>query len=211
MTCLDTLPTIDVATLPALFPDAHPAALDEPRGTWRRTRHEAEDRRGASRARELITRLPEADESLQFLWSGQWRHATVVPVILDLAACTCSRLSVATLGFDDRCTDMLVAELDAGRILHVDVVSSIYHQAHNPTQSKRLTDELSRRGSRHRPAKCHAKVLAFQFLDGRAVIVESSSNLRSCAMMELSVISGDPVLAEWHCRWIGEVLMREGA
>lgn len=210
-TWTDTLGEIDVAALPALFPDAHGPALDEPRATWRRTQHAAEDRRGASRARELITRLPAPDESFHYVWSGQFRHATIIGVVLDLAACPCRLLSVATLGFDDRCTDLLLGELDAGRVASIDVVSSIYHQAHNPTQSKRLTDELDRRGSRHRPAKCHAKVLSFQLADGRATVVESSSNLRSCQMQELSVISGDPELAKWHAQWIAETLDREQA
>jgi len=210
-TWLDELATIDPGALAALFPDAHRAALDEPRGIWRKTQHEAEDRRGASRARELITRLPAPDESLHYVWSGQFRHATIIDVVLDLAGCPCRLLSVATLGFDDRCTDLLLAELDAGRIARIDVVSSIYHAAHNPTQSQRLTDELARRESRHRPAKCHAKVLSFQFADGRAAVVESSSNLRSCQMRELSTISGDPELAKWHAQWIAETLDREQA
>ncbi|NLF70097.1 MAG: hypothetical protein GX575_13740 [Candidatus Anammoximicrobium sp.] len=210
-TWLDELPCIDPGALPAVFPDSHGPALDSPRATWRKTQHEAEDRRGASRARELIRRLPARDESLHYLWSGQFRHATIIGVVLDLAACPCRLLSVATLGFDDRCTDLLLGELDAGRIARIDVVSSIYHQAHNPTQSKRLTDELAQRGSRHRPAKCHAKVLSFQFADGRAAVVESSSNLRSCQMQELSTISGDPALAKWHAGWIAEVLDREQA
>lgn len=211
MTWTDALCEIDPASLPALFPDPTGPALDEPRAVWRQTRHEAEDRRGASRAKELIRRLPEPGESLHYVWAGQWRHATLIPVVLDLAGVKCQRLSVATLGFDDRCTDLLVGELDAGRIQRIDLVSSIYHQAHNPTQSRRLTDELDRRGSRHRPAKCHAKVLSFQLVDGRAVVVESSSNLRSCQMMELSTVSGDPELAKWHARWISEVLDREQA
>lgn len=209
MTWLDALPCIDVAAMPALFPDAHPAALDEPRATWTRSRHEAEDRRGASRAKELITRLPGPDESLHYLWSGQWRHASIIPVVLDLAACQCRQLSVSTLGYDERCGRLLLAELDSGRIQHIDMTSSIYARAHYQALDKWLTEELSRRGSRHAASKTHAKVLAFQFADGRATVVESSSNLRSCAIMELSVVSGDPSLAEWHAAWIAEVLDRE--
>ncbi len=208
-TWIDALPELDCSALPALFPDPRGPALDEPRATWRKTQHQAEDRRGVSNARQLIDRLPGPGESLHYLWSGQWRHAHTIPVILDLAACPCRLLSVASLGFDDRCTDLLLAELDAHRIARIDVVSSIYHAAHNPSQSQRLTDELAQRGSRHRPAKCHAKVLSFEFIDGRATVVESSSNLRSCQMQELSVISGDPELARWHAQWIAEVLDRE--
>lgn len=206
----DSLCELDVATLPVLFPDPRVPSLDAPRAVWRKTQHQAEDKRGASNARQLIERLPGPDESLHLLWSGQWRHATIVPVILDLAGCSC-QLAISTLGFDDRCIELLVTELDAGRIQRIDALSSIYHAAHNPHQSRRLTDELSQRGSRHRAGKIHAKVLSFEFIDGRAVVVESSSNLRSCAMLELSVISGDPALGRWHAKWISEILDREAA
>lgn len=207
-TWLDELPTIDPGALPALFPDAHGPALDEPRAVWRKTQHAAEDRRGASRARELIDRLPAPDESLHYLWSGQWRHATLIPVVLDLADCSC-HLAISTLGYDERCGRLLLAELDAGRIQHIEMTSSIYARAHYQDLDRWITAELAKRNSRHAASKTHAKVLSFEFTDGRAVVVESSSNLRSCAMMELSVVSGDPELAKWHAQWIGEVLDRE--
>lgn len=209
-TWLDELPTIDPGELPALFPDAHRAALDSPRVTWRQTRHEAEDRRGAHNARQLIDRLPEPGESCHYLWSGQWRHATLIPVILDLADCTC-HLAISTLGYDERCGRLLLAELDAKRIQHIDMTSSIYARAHYQALDEWITAELAQRGSRHAASKTHAKVLSFEFIDGRAVVIESSSNLRSCAMMELSVVSGDPTLAKWHAQWISEVLDREQA
>lgn len=208
-TWTEHLAELDPAALSAIFPDPRAPALDEARAVWTRERHAAEDRRGARNARQLIDRLPEAGESLHYVWSGQFRHATVVPVILDLAGCTCRQLSISTLGYDDRCVELLLSELDAGRIQRIDMLSCLYHAAHNAEQSARWTQELARRGSRHAASKTHAKVLSFQFTDGHAVVVESSSNLRSCSMLEMSVISANPALAEWHRKWIDDVLTKE--
>jgi len=206
----DQLCELDPSALQPIFADSHPAALDSPRALWRKTQHEAEDKRHISRAKELITRLPAPDESLHYVWPGTFRHAAVIPAVLDLAGCSC-QLAISTLGYDKRCGELLLAELDNGRIQHIDMTSSIYARAHYQALDKWLTAELAKRGSRHAAAKVHGKILAFQFTDGTALVVESSSNLRSCQMLEASVISGCPKLAKFHREWISQVLDQEGA
>ncbi len=205
---LDSLTALDPNSLQSVFPGSDQAVNME-RAIWRKTQHEAEDVRHLANAKQMITRLPTADESLHFVWSGTFRHATIIPLILDFAECPCCHLAISTLGYDERCGNILLAELDDGRIQQVAMTSSIYHRAHNPKLDEWLTQEFTRRNSRHAASKTHAKVLSFQYSDGRATVVESSSNLRSCQMLELSVVSGDPVLAEWHARWIDDVLKRE--
>jgi hypothetical protein len=181
-------------------------SLDAPRVFRRAGEHLAEDARARRTARELIRRLPAVSECIHLLWSGAFRHADTIPVVLDLAGARCETLSIATLGFDARAVQILLTELDGGRINRIEMVSCVYAQAHFRELDSWLTSELKRRGSRHAAVRTHAKVLAFSFAEGQQIAIESSSNLRSCRMLELSVVTHDPALVAFHAGWIRELL-----
>lgn len=179
--------------------------LDDERSFRRRGRHQADDASRISKAKDVLVTLPEPGESIHILLSGHFRNSDFAPVILDMADCRCDRLSICTLGYDRHTADMLLRELDAGRIAHLSMLSCVYAQSHFPDLHQWLTTELSRRGSRHMAARVHVKVMAFDLADGRRLAVESSANLRSCNMAELTTVTADHGLTEFHHRWISEL------
>ena len=213
MTWTEALHPLDLDRLSPIFPGDAIAknvgvALDDERVHRRRGRHEAEDVTRISRARDVLQRLPKPGESFHVLLSGHFRNSDFIPAILDLAGERCDRLSICTLGFDRHTGEMLLTELDAGRITHLSMLSCVYAQSHFPDLHGWLTAELARRGSRHLAARVHVKVMAFDFADGRRIALESSANLRSCNMAELTTATGDAGLTAFHHRWIGELFER---
>ena len=209
----DTLQPIDLDVLQPVFPAEAVAknagvALDDEHVFRRRGRHEADDCTRISRAKDCLTALPGDGESVHVLLSGHFRNSDFVPVILDMANDRCERLSICTLGYDRRTVDMLLRELYGGRIGRLWMLSCVYAQSHFPDLHAWLTTELDRRGSRHMAARVHVKTMAFDFADGRRFALESSANLRSCNMCELTTITADSGLTEFHHRWISELFDR---
>jgi len=205
-----TLRPLDLAALRPVFPaDAirknAGVALDDEQTFRRRGRHEADDCTRISRAKDCLTRLPDEGESIHVLLSGHFRNSDFIPSILDMAGDRCERLSVCTLGYDRKTVDMLLRELDGGRIGRLSMLSCVYAQSHFPDLHNWLTTELERRGSRHLAARVHVKVMAFDLADGRRFAVESSANLRSCNMAELTTVTADAGLTEFHHRWIDQL------
>ncbi len=206
-TWTDNLHALDLDGLNAVFPaDAirknAGVALDDERCHRRRGRHEADDATRIAKAKDVLVTLPGDGESIHVLLSGHFRNSDFIPSILDMAGDRCERLSVCTLGYDRKTVDMLLRELDAGRIAHLSMLSCVYAQSHFPDLHAWLTTELDRRGSRHMAARVHVKVMAFDFADGGRIAVESSANLRSCNMAELTTVTADAGLTEFHHRWI---------
>jgi hypothetical protein len=50
--------------------------------------------------------------------------------------------------------------------------------------------------------------MAFNFADGRRIALESSANLRSCNMAELTTVTADDGLTAFHHQWIGDLFAR---
>ncbi|NLY01768.1 MAG: hypothetical protein GXY83_37255 [Rhodopirellula sp.] len=215
-TWTDSLHALDLDVLQPVFPaDAirknAGVALDDEQVFRRRGRHEADDCTRISRAKDCLTRLPDDGESIHILLSGHFRNSDFVPTILDLAGSRCERLSISTLGYDRRTVDMLLRELDGERIGRLSMLSCVYAQSHFPDLHNWLTTELDRRGSRHMAARVHVKTMAFDFPDGRRFALESSANLRSCNMCELTTITADSGLTAFHHRWIDELFEKAQA
>jgi hypothetical protein len=182
--------------------------LDDERCHRRHGRHQGEDGRRVAKAKDVLQRLPGPGDSFHVLLSGHFRNSDFIPSILDLAGCRCDALSICTLGYDRHTVDLLLREIDARRIAHLSMLSCVYAQSHYPALHNWLTAELQRRGSRHLAARVHVKVMAFDFADGRRIALESSANLRSCNMAELTTATGDAGLTAFHHRWIGELFER---
>jgi len=212
-TWTDNLHALDLDALRPVFPaDAirknAGVALDDEQTFRRRGRHEADDCTRIAKAKDVLVALPGDGESVHVLLSGHFRNSDFVPVILDLAGSRCESLSVCTLGYDRKTVDTLLRELDGGRIGRLSMLSCVYAQSHFPDLHAWLTTELDRRGSRHMAARVHVKVMAFTFLDGRRIAVESSANLRSCNMAELTTVTADAGLTEFHHRWIDDLFRK---
>jgi hypothetical protein len=151
-------------------------------------------------------RLPERDESIHCLMRGNFHGWDIVPAVLHLAKpATITALYVATLGFNKQNATELVEMIDAGKIRRVVFVCSCYFQKANPGEFELLRNGLAQRGHTVVATRSHAKILAMQLDDGRAIVTESSANLRSCRNIEQVCMTESPELFAFHRFWIDEV------
>jgi hypothetical protein len=165
------------------------------------------DARRLQDAIEHIGRLPEPGEALHMVTAKRYSLWHVIQATLQLAApAHIAYLGIATLGFSKQNLDELLAAIDAGYIGKVDFLFSVYFKSNERESCERLAHELTTRG--HRVVACltHAKVLLMQLSDGRAFVVESSANLRSCSSIEQIMLTQDRELFQFHRQWINELM-----
>ena len=96
--------------------------------------------------------------------------------------------------------------LDNGTIDKVDFLFSVYFKSNEKEICQRLGHELAQRGHRVVAMLSHAKILLIELTDGRAFVVESSANLRSCASIEQIMLCQDRDLFDFHRAWLNDVL-----
>jgi hypothetical protein len=155
-------------------------------------------------ALEHIGRLPEPNEAYHLVTEKKYSMGHIIPAVLTLAApVAISYLGIATLSFSQSNLTDLLSLLDAGQIGKVDFAYSIYFKSNNKADCQRLADELGARdGCRIFAGLVHAKLLLLSMSDGRAFVVESSANLRSCSSIEQFAIFHDPELLRFHRTWL---------
>jgi len=200
---LDQLPSFDAEALPALFDEPHRTtkALGRERTLTRRSpgrRHR--DARRLSAARDVVTELPRAGESLHLLHVGHFDGIDLLTVALELVG-DGDHLRVASLGVNDRTLEALASMLDRGRVRTVTLLLSHYFSHVDQTLYGRTHAELTRRGGRVAIARSHAKVWTFG-----PYSFEGSGNLRSCKSLEQLTIVNDAELAAFHAAWIDELV-----
>lgn len=64
---------------------------------------------------------------------------------------------------------------------------------------------LDRRRQRVAAARTHAKIIGMRMADGRAFVIESSANLRSCRNIEQFVMTQSRSLFDFHEGWMNDV------
>lgn len=80
----------------------------------------------------------------------------------------------------------------------IDLVCSVYFQAHNREHYDDLDREFNARGFRLAAKLNHAKVMALELSDGRRFTIEGSGNLRSCGSVDNVLITADAGLFEFY-------------
>lgn len=170
------------------------------------------DRQRTNNAIATLTELPALGESHHYLMGGQYDAFDLIPAMLHRATpATIEALHIATLGFNASNAERLIQLMDAGQVKRTTLLCSVYYQADHKEADTcyRLAVELPERGGWFCPCRCHAKVIAARFTDGRAFVVESSANLRSCRSIEQFVLSQDPDLFQFHADWQEEAYHAE--
>ena len=125
------------------------------------------------------------------------------------APATIAYLGIATLGFSKANLDELLSLLDTGQIGKVDFLFSVYFKSGQREDCERLAHELGTRGHRVVAMLTHAKILLMQLSDGRAFVVESSANLRSCSSIEQITLTHDVDLLRFHRTWIDSLFAKD--
>lgn len=211
---LDELKTLDLAAIRPVFPelqglekDTGRRLIDDRRHVRRTDKRVMLDARRLQNAVEHIGRLPEPGESFHLVTAKRYSLWHVIEAALHLAApATIKYLGIATLGFSKDNLDALLRLLDAGKIGRVDFLYSVYFKSNERESCERLAHELTARGHRVVAMLTHAKILLLELSDGRALVVESSANLRSCSSIEQITIFHDRALFDFHRRWIDELM-----
>jgi hypothetical protein len=211
---VDCLRSIDIDLIRPVFDELAGEEKDASRQWVGDRRHvRRTDRRVMLDARRLqdavqhIGRLPEPGEAFHLVTAKRYSLWHVVKATLQLASpATIAYLGIATLGFSKQNLDELLAEIDAGRIAKVDFLFSVYFKSNERESCERLAHELTTRGHRVVAMLTHAKVLLLELTDGRAYVVESSANLRSCSSIEQITITADADLLNFHRTWINELM-----
>jgi hypothetical protein len=208
------LATIDVGTLRPVYDelaghenDAGRQWVGDRRHVRRTDKAVMLDARRLADALEHIGRLPEPGEAYHLVTAKRYSLWHVVKATLHLAApATIGRLTVATLGFSRQNLEELLDLLDRRQIGKVDFLFSVYFESGQREICERLAHELATRGQRVVACLQHAKVVLLEMSDGRAFVVESSANLRSCASIEQLFLTQDRALLDFHRAWIDDLL-----
>lgn len=158
-------------------------------------------------ARELVARLPDTGEGLFLLLTGRFDYAHLLAVILDKLGCVVERMRVSTLSMNERSLSELLAMVDSGKVLSLDLLVSKFYRSHNPEVFERAKEEFGkRRGLRLAAARCHCKVTTLALTDGRRYSLEGSANVRSNSSWEQCCMFQDANLVAWHDAWIEQLV-----
>ncbi len=196
---------------PAEAEDVATAALvaDNTRYTRIASKREMVHALHVANAVEHIDHLPAPGESHHCVMKGNYNAWDIVPAILWLAApATIARLDVTTLGFNKDNAVELMSLHDARRIGAIVFVCSCYFRDTNAEVFGFLREGLEARGQRVLAMRNHSKVILADLSDGRAIVVESSANLRSCRNVEQFTMTHDRGLLDFHRRWVAEMVER---
>jgi hypothetical protein len=124
---------------------------------------------------------------------------------LELVGRPAEEACVATLGLNTKNAHHLAELIAAGQIRRVTGVASDYFARSDPGTFNEARARLEALGQRLVSYRNHAKILALDFGEAGAFVVEMSSNLRSCNNLEQIAISRSRQLFEFHAGWIRQI------
>jgi hypothetical protein len=145
--------------------------------------------------------LPGPGESLHCLMTGRYDLMHLL-VALQGKLGTIERLRIATLSYNARNLDELLALLDGGAVKSLTLLCSAFFRDHNKDLWQKTLARLRQRGHRAAAARSHAKVITLAMTDGRHFVLEGSANLRTNSNQEQLAVFADEQLHDWHAQWI---------
>jgi hypothetical protein len=163
---------------------------------------------GIREAEDTLAVLPEPGEALHAVMTARLDMTDVLNALLcKLGPCTTAH--VATLGYNRRNLTMMLAWLDAAMLGSLTLVASIFFRSHNGDLWEETLQEFRRRGQRAACCPSHCKVMALAFEEGTHLALEGSANLCSNgSAREQFALIHDTALADWHARWIDDLVTR---
>jgi hypothetical protein len=154
---------------------------------------------GQSAAR-VLAALPGPGEAVHVRMDGSYNGYDFLPALLELLAPeTIAELYIASLSFNRRVAERLLAAIDAHQVGRCVFLSSSMFQGRERYLNDWTRDQLAARpGSRLVVARSHCKLLLAATTDGRHIVMEGSQNLRTCACYEQATFTDDRTLYAWH-------------
>jgi hypothetical protein len=165
---------------------------------------------GLQEARGVLADLPGPSESIHLLCTARLDLSDLIGVLLERLG-RCQRMSIATLGYNQRNLDAMLRWLDGDQVKSLTLVTSKFHRSHKPALWEQTLAEFRKRGQRAAACYSHAKVVTLAFADGSRYAIEGSANLcGNGSGREQFCIVNDPGLHDWHEAWIGEMVSKHG-
>jgi hypothetical protein len=175
------------------------------RVTTTTTRRRFYDLRNVPNAVALLRPLPEENETMHALMGGDFAGWDLAPAILELVGRPAEEALIATLGLNARNAHHMAELVAAGQIRRLTVVASDFFARSDAGTFREAKARLELLGQRLVSYRNHAKILALDFGEAGAFVVEMSSNLRSCNNLEQIAISRSRQLFDFHRKWISEL------
>ena len=175
------------------------------RVTTTTTRRRFYDLKNVPNAVALVRPLPEENETVHALMPGNFAAWDLTPAILQLVGRPAEEACVATLGFNSKNAHHLAELIATGQIRRVTVLASDYFARSNPGTFNEARASLEALGQRLVSYRNHAKILALDFGEAGAFVVEMSANLRSCNNIEQVALSRSRQLFDFHAGWIRQL------
>ncbi|HVS37416.1 MAG TPA: hypothetical protein VMS17_17775 [Gemmataceae bacterium] len=166
------------------------------------TRVKLAARRAASiaEAKAVLEHLPGPGESLHAVCTARLDLTDVLNALIERLG-PCDRLMIATLGYNERNLRMMLAWLDAGHVLSLSLVASIFFRSHKGALWTETLAEFRERGQRAATGHSHAKVATLAFQSRDKLTIEGSANLcGNGSGREQFALINDAGLHTWHSR-----------
>jgi hypothetical protein len=166
----------------------------------------ARDSAQLAAAKDVLTAIPGPNQAIHTLTTG--RRFSVGAALYALAdkLRPVDKLDIATLSYSKRNVAQLLDLLDSGTVRNMTLLVSKFFAQHFRELLDYTREEFQARRQRVACARSHAKVAVFHFADGRAIVCESSGNLRANGNWEQLTLINSPELAEFHSRWITKLV-----
>jgi hypothetical protein len=156
---------------------------------------------GRKRCAEHLGRLPVKGESVHCIFNGEISLWDFVGATLELSGNPIDELLIATLGFSDANAAGLDDFMDEGKVKSAGILCSHFFAAKNA----KIYEHMCAVADKHKfpiaAMRSHAKVMLMRAGKAR-LVVESSSNLRSCHNIEQATFFNSADIYEFHETWI---------
>ena len=158
-------------------------------------------------AADLLPVIPAPGEAIHCLMGGNFDLGQVVVAIVKKHPV--SHLRIATLAYSKKTVAEALNAVEKKHVGRLTLLVSSFFATHNKDLFEWVNAEIAAHfpGSVQASARCHCKVVVFEFADGSTPLVfEGSANLRKNGCREQLAAVRDAALADWHGRWIDDTV-----
>jgi hypothetical protein len=160
---------------------------------------------GIREAKAVLEHLPGPGESLHALCTARMDLTDVIAALIGRKG-RIERMSIATLGYNEKNLVAMLGWLDAKAVGSITLLASIFFRAHKGALWTETLKEFRTRGQRAACCHSHAKVVTMAFADGAKMVIHGSANLcGNGSGREQFALDVSDELHDWHAQWIEEM------
>jgi len=166
------------------------------------------DLKDVKNASDHLGQLPKTGETIHLIMPGNYAAFDLTIALVKLIKAKIKELTISTLGYNKSNITHLFKMLDSGQVEKMNLLASeVFKEKDKPITNYTLG--LAEKTDRVKVAftRNHSKIQIFD-LDQKSYVTETSSNLRSCNAIEQATITQSNELADFHRKWIKELINR---